>query len=122
MSWLLELKARILALVRGGAMDREREEEMRFHLEEATRRNMDRGMPAGEARRQALLAFGGIENTEEMCRDERGARLIEDLMRDLRFGLRQLRRNPGFSAVAVLMRIWTPTKADSGRPVFLPHD
>jgi len=102
MSWLLELKARIRALFRGGAMDQERAEEMQYHLEEAVRRNLDRGMPADEARRQALLSFGGIENVKEMCRDERGTRLIQDLMQDLRFGLRQMRRNPGFTAVAVL--------------------
>lgn len=102
MSWLLELKARILALFRGRAMDRERAEEIQYHLEEAARRNLDRGMPADEARRLALLSFGGIENMKELCRDERGTRLLEELMQDVRFGLRQLRRNPGFTAVAVL--------------------
>ncbi|MBZ5496311.1 MAG: ABC transporter permease [Acidobacteriia bacterium] len=102
MSWLLELKARILAFFRSGAMDRDREEEMRNHLDEAMRRNMARGMPEHEAQRQALLAFGGVENMKEMCRDERGTRLFEDLLRDLRYGLNQMGRNPGFTAGAVL--------------------
>jgi hypothetical protein len=59
-------------------------------------------MSPEEARYSALRALGGLMQIEEQCYDTRGVNIIENLVRDLRYGLRQLRRSPGFSALAIL--------------------
>jgi putative ABC transport system permease protein len=92
---------RLLALGRGKQVSHELDEELRFHVHKQTEANLARGMAPEEARRQALLALGGIDKTREEYRDALGFRLLEDLIRDLRYGLRQLRRSPGFSLTAV---------------------
>jgi putative ABC transport system permease protein len=76
--------------------------EMRDHLERQTNENFRRGMTPEQARRQALLSLGGVEQVKEECRDERPARLLADLWRDLRHSVRGLARRPGFTAVAAL--------------------
>src|ERR1035438_264651 len=83
-------------------LDQELSEEVAFHIEQETQENIAAGMSAEEARYAALRKFGGIDQVKEECRDAWGVRFIETLLQDLRFGLRQLRRNPGFTAVAVL--------------------
>jgi putative ABC transport system permease protein len=83
-------------------VERELDEELRFHLELQIEANVEKGMGHEEARTAALRSFGGVEQTKEACRDERGVRLIEDLGNDLLHGLRILRKSPGFTAVAVL--------------------
>jgi macrolide transport system ATP-binding/permease protein len=102
MATLIDLWRRMFSLVRRGELDNRLSDEIRFHVEQQTEKNRRAGMSPGEARRQALIRFGGVEQTRERTRDEfRGAR-IEDLVRDVRNGLRSLRRQPTFSAMAVL--------------------
>src|SRR5712691_6305611 len=76
-------------------------DEVRFHRDRLIEDYMAAGMDREEAERRAFLEFGDVAQIEEACRDVRG-RWLEDLAKDLRYALRTLRRNPGFSAVAVL--------------------
>ncbi|MGA8232687.1 MAG: ABC transporter permease, partial [Candidatus Acidiferrales bacterium] len=78
------------------------DEELRSHLEMAIEFNLRKGMGAEDARREALRSFGGVEQTKELYRDQRGLPVIETTLQDLRFGLRMLRRDPGFSILAIL--------------------
>lgn len=80
----------------------ELDDELRFHLEQTIESNIRAGMGEEEARRQAVIAFGGVERYKEQVREARGLRSIEDLFRDVRHALQQFRRNPGFSVLAIL--------------------
>jgi predicted permease len=81
---------------------REIDEELRFHIEQRTAENLAAGLTPEEAARAARKRFGNVQRVREECRDVRGASFGEAMGRDLRFGLRVLRKNPGFTAVAVL--------------------
>jgi predicted permease len=78
------------------------DEEIQFHLDREIESNVAAGMPAGEARRRAAIAFGSRERAREQCREERPSFFLESLGRDVRYGVRGLWRNPGFTGVAVL--------------------
>jgi hypothetical protein len=83
--------------------DRDLSAEMAAHLELAVEENLQRGMPAEEARRQALIAFGGLEQAKEQHRDARGLPALDILLQDFRYAIRQLRNNPGFASAAILI-------------------
>src|SRR5713101_2637898 len=76
--------------------------ELRSHLEMAVELNLCKGMTAEEARREAFRSLGGVEQTKEIYRDQRGLPMIDTALQDLRFGFRMLRRSPGFSVLAIL--------------------
>jgi putative ABC transport system permease protein len=80
----------------------ELDDELRLHLEMETEANQRRGMAPDEARRAALLRFGGVEQAKEGCRESWRGRFLEVLAEDVRYGLRGLRRSPGFAAAVVL--------------------
>lgn len=78
------------------------DEELQFHIDRAIEANLAAGLPPAEARRRALISFGGRERAREQCREQRPSWSLELFLRDLRYGLRGLLHNPGFSTVAVL--------------------
>lgn len=94
--------AKLRALLRGSALDREMDEELRAHLERETERNIARGMDPDEAWYAAQRAFGGVDQMMERERDARGGRWLEDGVRDIRQAARALGKSPGFTTTAVL--------------------
>ena len=81
---------------------REVDEELGFHLEQQIDANVAAGMSPGEARRQAAIAFGGVERAREACREERPGYFMETLLQDVRYAVRGFRRNPVFTITIVV--------------------
>src|SRR5712691_1017655 len=93
---------RLFSLFRRRRLEDDLAAELRSHIEMAVELNLRRGMNAEDARREALRSFGGVEQTKEMYREQRGLPMIDTALQDLRFGFRMLRRNPGFTLLAIL--------------------
>jgi hypothetical protein len=98
---LRDFIAVLLGFRRKNDMDSRLRQEIAFHIDMATEQKMQRGMAPDEARRTALVEFGGREQWRESARDEVRSRALEELLRDARYALRSLRRAPAFTAAAI---------------------
>src|SRR5215469_13746767 len=102
MQWLKELAHSLSSIFRRRQEEQQLDEELQFHLERQIEQNLAAGMPPKEARYAALRLFGGVQQIQEECREARGITYIESLVQDLKYALRTLRKNRGFTAVPVL--------------------
>src|SRR5262249_53231405 len=136
MTLLLHLASIVRWITRRDRTEQELDDELQVFIDMAAADEVRDGATAAEARRRAALQLGGLEQAKERVRDGRHGAWLDVAGRDIRYGLRQLRRNPGFSAVAiatlalsiggiyavfyafgtVLLR--TPPHAAAGRPLW----
>jgi putative ABC transport system permease protein len=99
---LSELRYRLRAVFRRGGLDRELDEELRFHLEREAEKLVRAGVAPRDAMRRSRLALGGVERTKEDARDVRGVAWLDVVARDLRYAWRGLRTHPGFTTAVAL--------------------
>src|SRR5574340_748419 len=102
MRWFHKIPLQLRSLFKRNRVEQELGDELRFHLDKLAAEKRTQGMTPEEAPYGALRELGGVEQIREECRDMRRVNYIEHFIEDVRYGLRQLRRNPGFTAVAVL--------------------
>jgi putative ABC transport system permease protein len=100
--WWSDVKYRLRALFRRADMERDLDDELRFHVDRETEKLVRAGLSLGEARRQARLAFGGMDRTKEESRDARGVSALDIVGQDLRYAMRGLRASPGFAAAVIV--------------------
>jgi len=96
------LVRKLHALFRRDEVEQQLDDELRFHLDREIEENLASGMTHEQARLAAMRSFGNVDQSKEECRDARGVTLIEDLMRDVRYSVRLLIKNPTFTLIAVL--------------------
>ncbi|MGH7574265.1 MAG: ADOP family duplicated permease [Longimicrobiales bacterium] len=102
MSWLAGIRVRFRQELRRAETDARMDEEIRLHIELETEKHIRDGVEPREARRRALVAFGGAEQHREALREGRRLPFLEDTWRDVRYAARSLGRTPGFAAAAIL--------------------
>ena len=102
MDLLRTLLSRIAAIFRARRLDASLDEELGGHIDFAIEEHIRHGVPAAEARRLALREFGGVTQVRESYRVRRGIPFLEQILRDLRFGILQLYKAPGFTLTAIL--------------------
>ncbi|HYR90638.1 MAG TPA: ABC transporter permease [Terriglobia bacterium] len=101
--WLYTIPLRLRSLFQRRRVEQDLDDEIRYHLERQIQKNIDDGLTSEEARYAALRAMGSVEQRKEECRDVRKVHFIEDVLRDLHYAFRMMRRNPGFTLLTVLI-------------------
>jgi predicted permease len=102
MNLLHRIVFRLKALVTRDRLEREMADEIGAHIDLAIQENLKAGMSPVEARRAALVVFGGLDRVKEECRESWGVRTLETIAQDVRYGARNLRRNPGYAAAVLV--------------------
>ena len=102
MRWVSAVRARLRLLFHRSRLDTEMDAELHFHLDQQVAENEATGLSPREARRRALMVFGGVDSVKESCRDQRGLRFLEETVRDVRHGVRLFARSPALHGVAAL--------------------